>query len=79
MTACFHMDDCKLSYCKKKENDCTIKWLHQEHESVFEDGTGKMEVSRGKIHTCLGMRLDFTVPGQARVTMFDCLKETSVA
>ena len=24
------------------------------------------------------MRLDFTVPGQARVTMFDCLKETLV-
>ena len=25
------------------------------------------------------MRLDFTVPGQARVTVFDCLKETLVA
>ena len=53
-----------------------IKWLHQEHESVFKDGTGKMEASRGKIHTCLGMRLDFTAPGQAKVTVFDYLEET---
>ena len=76
MAVCFHMDDCKLSHRKKKENDHMIKWLRQEHESIFEDGTGKMEVSRGKIHTCLGMRLDFTAPGQAKVTVFDCLKET---
>ena len=79
MTICFHVDDCKLSHRKKKENDCMIKWLHQECGSVFEDGTGKMEASQGKIHTCLGMRLDHIMPGQARITVFDCLKETLVA
>ena len=75
MTACFHVNDCKLSHHKKKENDCMIKWSRQECESIFEDGTGEMEVSRGKIHTCLGMRLDFTTPGQAKMTVFDCLEE----
>jgi len=36
-------------------------------------------VSRGKIHAHLGMRLDFTAPGQAKMTVFDCLKEMLVA
>jgi hypothetical protein len=32
--------------------------LHQaEYESIFEDGTGAMTVSRGKIHKYLGMPL----------------------
>ena len=64
MTICFHVDDCKLSHVDPKEMDRMIEWLKQEYESIFEDGSGKMSVSRGKIHTYLGVTLDFTVKGQ---------------
>ena len=26
-TICFHVDDCKLSHCKRKKNDCTVDLL----------------------------------------------------
>ena len=35
MTICFHVDDCKLSHRKKKENDRMINWLRQEYEIIF--------------------------------------------
>jgi len=60
-TVCFHMDDCKLSHLKSWVNDKIIKYLCQKYESIFEDGSGKMKVSRGKIHSYLGMMLDYTV------------------
>jgi hypothetical protein len=66
MTICFHVDDCKLSHRKKKVMDTIIEYLREEYESIFEDGTGAMTVSRGKIHTYLGMTLDYTVCGQSK-------------
>ena len=48
MTICFHVDDCKLSHRKPKVMDKMIAWLQQEYESIFEDGSGQMTVSRGK-------------------------------
>ena len=75
MTICFHVDDCKLSHCDSTANDEMIEWLRKEYESIFEDGSGRMTVSRGKIHTYLGMKLDYTVPGQVKITMFDYLEE----
>jgi hypothetical protein len=50
--------------------DDIIDWLRLNYESIFEDGSGKMKVSRGKIHDDLGMTLDFTTRGIVRVTMF---------
>ena len=64
MTICYHMDDCKLSHCRSKVNDQVIRWLRQEYKSIFEDGSLKMTVSRGKVHKYLGMILDYTVCGQ---------------
>ena len=58
MTICFHVDDCKLSHHKPKVMDRMIEWLRKEYESIFKDGSGKMTVSRGKVHTYLGMTLD---------------------
>jgi hypothetical protein len=49
MMICFHVDDCKLSHCDSKVNDRMIEWLHQEYESIFEDGSSKMTVSRGRL------------------------------
>ena len=64
MTICYHADDCKLSHRRSKVNNMMIKWLRQEYESIFEDGSGKMAVSRGKVHKYLSMILDYTVRGK---------------
>jgi Reverse transcriptase (RNA-dependent DNA polymerase) len=74
-TVCWHVDDCKLSHVDPKVNDAFIEVLREQYESIFEDGTGQMKVSRGKIHKYLGMTIDFTVKGQCKVTMFDYIDE----
>jgi hypothetical protein len=68
MTICFHLDDCKLSHRKSKVMDKMIEWLRQEYESIFEDGSGQMMVSRGKVHKYRGMTLDYTIRGQVKIT-----------
>jgi hypothetical protein len=75
MTICFHVDDCKLSHHKTKVMDSMIEFIRHEYESIFEDGSGAMAVSRGKIHKYLGMNLDYTVRDQVKITMFDYVDE----
>ena len=79
MTICYHVYDCKLSHRRSKVNDWMIKWLRQEYESIFEDGSGKMTVSRGKVHKYLGMTLDYTVRGQFQIAMIDFLDKVLIA
>jgi hypothetical protein len=50
MTICFHVDDRKFSHHSSRANDNMIDWLCQEYESIFEDGSGEMTVSRGRVH-----------------------------
>jgi hypothetical protein len=59
--------------------DAIIKWLRKEYESLFEDGSGEMAVSRGKVHTYLGMTLDFTLPGKVKILMYEYIKEIILA
>ena len=75
MTIGFHVGDCKLSHKEPKENDKMIEWLKSEYESIFEDGSGNITVSRGKVHTYLGMNLGYRVKGQVKITMYDYVKE----
>ncbi len=72
---CFHVDDCKLSHQSSRANDNMVDWLHQEYESIFEDGSGEMTVSRGRVHKYLGMTLDYTVCGRVSILMFDYIDE----
>jgi hypothetical protein len=74
-TICWHVDDCKISHVESKTNDDFIEVLRQEYESIFEDGSGKMVVHRGKIHTYLGMKIDFTRKGEVNITMLDYIQE----
>ncbi len=46
---------------------------------MFEDGTGQMNVHRGKTHKYLSMLLDFSHTNQCRVTMIDYIGEIVVA
>ena len=74
-TILWHVDDCKLSCFHTKANDKLIEAIRKEYETIFEDGTGKMKVSRGKVHEYLGMTIDFRTKGQVKVTMFKFIKE----
>jgi hypothetical protein len=69
MTIFFHVDDFKLGHRKKKVMDRMIDYLPQEYESIFEDRSGAMTVSRGKIHKYLGMTLDYSVQGKVKIAM----------
>jgi hypothetical protein len=71
MIICFHVDDCKLSHRSSRANNNIIDWLRQEYGSIFEDGSGKMTVSRERVHKYLGMTLDYTVRGRVNILMFD--------
>jgi hypothetical protein len=67
MTICLHVDDCKLSHKSSKAMFKMISWLKDEYENIFEDGSGKMAISRGKVHKYLGMTLDYCLhPWQSR-------------
>jgi hypothetical protein len=79
MTICFHVDDCKLSHRKTKVMDSMIEYLRQEYESIFEDRSGAVIVSRGKIHKYIGMTLYYTVRGQVKITTFDYVDEILTA
>jgi hypothetical protein len=69
LTVCFHVDDVKIPHVSSKVVDDTIDWLRKEYEVIFEDSTGAMKVQRGKVHTYLGMVLNFTKKGEMRITM----------
>ena len=56
-----------------------IKCLRQKYEIIFKDGSGKMTVSRGKVHKYLGMTLDYTVRGQVQITMIYFLDKVLIA
>jgi hypothetical protein len=53
-----------------------IDWLRKEYESIFEDGSGQMTVSTGRVHMYLGTRtLDYTVRSQVNISMFNYINE----
>ena len=79
MNICYHADDCKLNHRRSKGNDLMIKCIRQEYESILEDGSGKMTVSRGKVHKYLGMTLDYTIRGQDQITMIDFLDKVFIS
>jgi hypothetical protein len=75
MTLCWHIDDMKASHFEKSKVDNMIKWLRLKYEHLFEDGSGAMKICHGKIHEYIGMTLNFSVPGECRVSMLPYVKE----
>ena len=59
--------------------DRMIDYLRKEYESTFEDGSGKMTVKRGKVHEYLRMAIDYSEPGQSKVTMLNYVEEILTA
>ena len=60
-TVGIHVDDCFISCANLDIAEGVVGWLHEE----FED----LNVVRGLTHSYTGMMLDFTSPGQVRITM----------
>jgi hypothetical protein len=56
-----------------------IEYLHQEYDSIFEDGSRAMTVRRGKVHKYLDTTLDYTVRGEVKITMLDYVNEILAA
>ena len=52
-----------------------VKWLKAKYEQLFDDGSGAMMITHGKIHDYLGMQLDFSMPREVKVTMVPYVKE----
>jgi hypothetical protein len=75
LTIVFHVDDLKVSHVSPIVVTKMADWLRSTYERLFDDGSGEMKICRGKIHEYLGMTLDFTVPGEVKVTMIPYVKE----
>ncbi len=72
-------DNCKISHVSEKVVDEEIAWLRKQYENIFEDGSGKMKVSRGKVHEYLGMTFDFTTKNLVKISMIKYVKEIIAA
>ena len=75
LTLVWHVDDIKISHVKYSVVTRMISWLKSTYERIFEDGSGAMKVSRGKVHDYLGMTLDFTSTGRLSITMIPYVKD----
>ncbi len=79
ITICFHIDGCKVSHVLAQVVNNAIKWLRRDYESIFEDGSGTMVVHWGKTHKYLGMTIDLSIKGVAKVLMVDYVKDIVAA
>ena len=55
--------------------DETISLLKADFKIIFEDGSGAMQVHRGKIHVYVGMTLDYMYPGQVHISMIKYVED----
>ena len=75
LTIAWHVDDLKVSHKKYQVVSHMVKWLKAKYEQLFEDGSGVMMITHGKIHDYLSMQLDFSMPREVKVTMNPYVKE----
>jgi hypothetical protein len=68
MTIVWHVDDLKISHENPQVLTNMLTWLESKY--------GELRTTRGKVHSYLGMNMDFSKPGEVIITMIDYLKET---
>ena len=71
-TVVWHVDDLKSSHIDPKVNDEFEKWLEKTYGN---DNIGHVTTTRGKVHSYLGMKLDYSSPGVLKVDMKDYIDE----
>ena len=64
MTVSWHVDDLKVSHKEPKVIDDFLQWVKKTYGNI-----GEVKTTRGKVHDYLGMKLDYTIPGQVKVDM----------
>ena len=52
-----------------------VKTLKKTYDIIFEDGSGKMKISRGGIHEYFYMILDLSEPGEVKINMIPFIEE----
>ena len=71
----FHVAYFKLRHKDTKVDESFIGFLREEYQRIFENGSGTVQVNRGKVHKYLGMTLDYYKVGQVKITMLDYIDE----
>ena len=66
LTVCWHVDNLKISCVDANEVTKMIQWLESEY--------GEIHGSRGKRNDYLGMWLDYSIPGEVRISMEEYLR-----
>ena len=69
MTVSWHVDDLKVSHIDPVETTSFIQWVKDTYGAI-----GEVKTTCGKVHEYLGMKLDYTVPGQVSINMVDYVK-----
>ena len=69
MTVSWHVDDLKISHGDNPAVTSFLKWVTDTYGKI-----GEVKVTRGKIHEYLGIKLDYSVPGQVTVDMVDYIQ-----
>ena len=64
MTVCWHVDDLKISHKDPKQVTDFLKWVTDTYGQY-----GEVKTTRDKLHTYLGMTLDFRIKGQVTIDM----------
>ena len=75
MTDVWHVDDINISNKSKNIVTMMYKWQNKTYEILFEDGSGKINISKGNIHEYLATAVDFSYPGEININMIPCIKE----
>ena len=72
MTIAWHVDDTKASHVDPRMNDWFIAWVDRKCE---DDEIGRVTATRGFIHPCSEMTLDYFKKGAVTMNMKDCVKD----
>lgn len=70
LTVTWHVDDLKVSHQDKPIVDQFIQWIKTTYGKI-----GEVKVSRGKVHDYLGMKLDYSIPGQLSINMTEYVEK----
>ena len=69
----WHVDDLNASHVDRKIINEFVKWVNDKYGSI-----SKLTVTREKLHTYLGMKLDYTKKGKVIVDMTDYVQRDIV-
>ena len=69
LTVVWHVDNLKVSHIDGGVVTRMAAWLKKTYECLFKDSYGAMKLNRGMIHEYLGMTLDYSTRGEAKITM----------